>query len=124
MATGDEDDLPLGGSEPEAGEAAELNVGPAEDTMGTGPVLPAVGDEADIPYPQWDGEIDEWCALQSHDDLGNVGRLRARFGNELAYVRHHGWHAWDGRRWDRTGGDEQALLMAHRRPPASATRPG
>lgn len=86
--------------------------GATGDAIGSGPVLPAVDDDAEIPFPQWDGDVDGWCARQPHNDLGNAGRLRARFGRDLLCVRHHGWHAWDGRRWDRTGGEDRVQLMA------------
>ncbi|MBL8659399.1 MAG: hypothetical protein JNM75_06545 [Rhodospirillales bacterium] len=86
---------------------------PAEDVLGAGPVLAAVEDEAEIPFAQWDGETDDWCARQPHNDLGNAARFRARFGRDLLCVRYHGWHAWDGRRWQRTGGEDRAQIMAH-----------
>jgi putative DNA primase/helicase len=105
MAASDEGNVGGGQTQnPEHGHESQL--------IGNGPVLPPPANEADIPFVQWDGSTEEWCTLQPHNDLGNAGRLRARFGADLAYVRHHGWHGWDGRRWDRTSGEDQAQLKA------------
>lgn len=101
------------GSSPGGEATGGSHGGNGADTSGSiGPELPPPADEADIPYPQGDGDVSEWCALQSQTDLGNVARLRARHGHDLLYVRHQGWHVWDGRRWDRTSGDDQAQLKA------------
>lgn len=100
------------GTPPPPAPDPNAEAGATGDAIGSGPVLPAVDDEAEIPFPQWDGDVDGWCARQPHNDLGNAGRLRARFGRDLLCVRHHGWHAWDGRRWDRTGGEDRVQLMA------------
>ena len=57
--------------------------------------------------------LDETLAWQPKSDLGNAERLKARFGDDLLYVDNIGWHAWDGRRWNRDMGDAQALLYSH-----------
>ena len=86
------DDKPVGGPTP-ADEAE----------------LPPVAPE-DLPLPQWPGDPDSYCAHQPYTDLGNARRLRARFGADLRCVRYHGWHAWDGRRWQRRGGEDSAII--------------
>ncbi|MBK3798629.1 hypothetical protein GAY33_05180 [Azospirillum brasilense] len=44
-------------------------------------------------------------------DLGNAGRLRARFGADLAYVTGEGWHHYDGKRYARERDDPPPAVM-------------
>lgn len=76
-----------------------------------GPALPSAPEEQ-IPFAQWPGDVESFCMHRGHTDLGNAQRLRARFGADLLNVRYHGWHAWDGRRWDRVGGEDRVQIRA------------
>jgi putative DNA primase/helicase len=43
--------------------------------------------------------------------MGNAMRFAEKFGNKVRYDQTSGkWMAWDGRRWDRTGGETQAQM--------------
>jgi putative DNA primase/helicase len=86
----------------------EPPVGP----LASAPELDPVKGLADLPVAQFDGDVNTWCAWRSLNDIGNAERLRARFGDDLLYVRHHGWHAWAGSHWDREGGEDKAQLLA------------
>jgi putative DNA primase/helicase len=52
-------------------------------------------------------------AFWDRNDLGNAERLKARFGSDLMYVGNIGWHVWDGRRWQREGGEELVRLRCY-----------
>ena len=77
-------------------------------------VLEPVDSDDEIPFSHWPDDVDSWCALRPHSDLGNSERLRARHGDDFVFVPGLGWHAWDGRRWDRDGGEDRLDLAAQR----------
>jgi len=60
------------------------------------------------------------CALEPQNDTGNGQRLIRHFGDGLLHVRDVGWHAWDGKRWRKEGGDELVTLAAQRTAPRIA----
>lgn len=49
------------------------------------------------------------CVNLDQNDTDNGRRLLAHFGEDLAYVREIGWHAWTGQVWAREEGDDIAL---------------
>ncbi len=59
-------------------------------------------------------EVVRRCCDEPLNDTGNSQRLLAHFGRDMLHVREVGWHIYDGRRWCREGGDEQAVLWAQR----------
>jgi putative DNA primase/helicase len=58
-------------------------------------------------------ELDRQLAGQLMNDFGNAQRLIARFGVDLLYVENNGWFAWDGARWNRDLGRDEAIKRAH-----------
>ena len=52
-------------------------------------------------------------AFFDRNDLGNAERLKARFGEDVIHVGNIGWHVWDGRRWQREGGEELVRLRCY-----------
>jgi putative DNA primase/helicase len=69
---------------------------------------------------QIDPALIETCTKLPQNDTGNGQRLLTYFGSDLLHVRDIGWHAWDGRRWQREGGEEVAILHAQRTAPRIA----
>lgn len=93
--------------------------------------------------PEWEGADDEPAApifdeaerrsidleavkanaAEPQNDTGNGQRLIRHFGpllinvREIATDREMGWHVYDGKRWQREGGNEFALLCAQRTAP-------
>jgi putative DNA primase/helicase len=94
-------DPPLSGQAPIAGAPG---LDPVDD----------IDDIIDIPSVERDRDVAAWCARRGLDDLGNAERLRARYGDDLLYVRRRGWHAWTGSHWDREAGEDKAHLLAQR----------
>ncbi|HEY4112877.1 MAG TPA: phage/plasmid primase, P4 family [Rhizomicrobium sp.] len=60
-----------------------------------------------------EGSDDITLAFKPRNDLGNAVRLQARFGDDLMYVENIGWFTWDGARWDREGGQAEAIKRGH-----------
>lgn len=87
--------------EPQGGLADDEDVVPPDDQ---------VPDDAD----QLPRETIERCSLEPQNDTGNGQRLLAWFGDDILSVRDVGWHAWDGKRWTREGGQQTAILMAQK----------
>ncbi len=56
--------------------------------------------------------LDLRLAMLPRNDLGNAGRLLARYGEGLIYLMDVGWISWDGTRWVRQHGDYIARLRA------------
>ncbi|WP_022722962.1 phage/plasmid primase, P4 family [Rhodopseudomonas sp. B29] len=54
------------------------------------------------------------CAHEPQNDVGNGQRLLRHFGADLLNVRNVGWHAWAGAYWEREGGGEIAMRLAHK----------
>ena len=52
-------------------------------------------------------------ARVDRNDMGNGERLLARHGQDLLFVRELGWHAWDGRYWDRDGAAAELRRRCH-----------
>lgn len=92
-------------------EETEPGAGTIAEATANAPTLPPSSEEL-IPLAQWPGDIESFCMHRAHTDLGNAQRLQARFGADLLNVRYHGWHAWDGRRWDRVGGEDRVQIRA------------
>ena len=70
--------------------------------------------EAAVPMTE-SGQADPFqlgLAALPQNDTGNGQRLKARFGEDLMFVRDVGWHAWIGTHWSRTEGDRLALIFA------------
>jgi putative DNA primase/helicase len=59
-------------------------------------------------------DIDRVCAFRPMNDFGNAQRLILRFGDSLMYVQNIGWFAWDDARWDREGGQAEAMKLGFR----------
>jgi putative DNA primase/helicase len=57
--------------------------------------------------------LDLICAFFLRNDIGNAKRLRARFGQDLMYVRDHGWYGWTGTHWSLDEGKMIAERCAH-----------
>lgn len=73
------------------------------------PVLAAL-DAAEAPGAPKDSEL----AKIVLNDLGNVRRLLARFGNDIAHTDERGWLAWDGKSWSDKDGLAFARRCAHK----------
>lgn len=96
---------------PDSDDFSGAPSGDAETVIGAAldhPVRPVARDEA--PGTEFSGSLDDWCARQRHNDLGNARRFYKRYGSDLIYWPEVGWLGWDGRRWDRKGGE----FIAHR----------
>ena len=69
-----------------------------------------------VDFPQQGGgdddDLDLRLALLPRNDIGNAGRLMARFGPDLLHVPDVGWHAWTETHWDCEDGERQAHLRA------------
>lgn len=61
--------------------------------------------------PQFDFDLKQ--SKHVYNDLGNARRFKARFGDDLMYVRHVGWYAWVGTHWDHEEGENIAKKRAH-----------
>jgi putative DNA primase/helicase len=58
------------------------------------------------------GPLDLPCSRFARNDMGNAQRFRARQGEDFRYLEEGGWMAWDGHRWDRRIGKNEARLAA------------
>lgn len=58
------------------------------------------------------GPLDLPCSRFARNDMGNAQRFRAREGEDFRFLEEGGWMAWDGHRWDRRTGANQARLAA------------
>ncbi|MBK8175223.1 MAG: hypothetical protein IPK66_08155 [Rhodospirillales bacterium] len=76
------------------------------------PELPPIESPDELPYGQWDGDVDSYCAWRTLNDLGNARRLQARFGQDCCSVHGLGWHAWHEGRWNREDGEDRAQVAA------------
>jgi putative DNA primase/helicase len=58
------------------------------------------------------GPLDLPCSRFARNDMGNAQRFRARQGEDFRFLEEGGWMAWDGHRWDRRTGKNEARLAA------------
>ena len=57
--------------------------------------------------------LDEELSLLPMNDLGNAQRWLRRYRSDFIYVRHVGWHYWDGTHWAVDEGESMARRAAH-----------
>lgn len=67
---------------------------------------------ADPDHPEQD-LITATCRDFDETDLGNADRLMAWYGDFIRYTEEAGWVAYDGRKWDATGGQKVVHRMAN-----------
>ncbi len=58
-------------------------------------------------------DVDTTLAFKPLNDFGNAIRLKMRFGDDMMHVSNMGWHVWDGVRWDREHGQDEAVKRGH-----------
>jgi len=92
----------LAGAQPWEGPTGEEGPDTDDDLLDFDPLRPGETQCDPLKLAFWD-----------RNDLGNAERLKARFGSDLVYVGNIGWHVWDGRRWQREGGEEMARLRCY-----------
>lgn len=54
------------------------------------------------------GPLDLPLSRLAHNDIGNAERFRARLGEDFRFLRKSDWMVWDGHRWDREAGPDEA----------------
>jgi putative DNA primase/helicase len=74
----------------------------------TDPIVDALDNAEEMPPAASNAEL----ARLPRNDTGNSERLIARHGHEMAWVPEVGWLVWDGKRWARERGPEEALRRA------------
>lgn len=65
-----------------------------------------------LPADDFDPEgIDRDLADLALNDMGNAERLIGRFGEDILFADEVGWHVWDGRRFQREAGEDEAMKL-------------
>lgn len=54
------------------------------------------------------GPLDLPLSRLARNDIGNAERFRARLGEDFRFLRKADWMVWDGHRWDREAGPDEA----------------
>lgn len=101
--------LAVGGARMSGDDPFDEEFEPVRSGGKRGKKVPAGGDGPDDPGEG--AELDRQLAGYDANDLGNAKRLIARFGDRLAYVPNMGWHVYDGSRWEREAGEQEAQKL-------------